>query len=121
MPLNIPVTKIWGTTTPLVLMPTFEMHRLDIKPRHACSQHVHGAKINTFHVLDGDLYIDEWGAELDGVLVHWRLNAGETFTVKAGIIHRFRTGPEPCKALEMYYPAALSEDIRRFDVGHALG
>lgn len=109
--------KIWGQTTPLIVTPMFELHRLDINPNHRCSFHMHRFKHNAFVVLTGVLYLD---VGFGSGMPPRRLRAGETATIPPGIPHNFRTGPIPCTALEMYYPEALSEDIQRFDVGCAV-
>lgn len=110
--------KIWGTTYPLVLDQTFEMHRLRIKPWHRCSEHLHQFKHNAFYVLAGVLFVDTW---LDGRHEEKILGPGEHYTVAPGVRHQFRTGPIDCVCLEMYYPdpggPVLSEDIHRFNEG----
>lgn len=108
--------KVWGTTECCLPEPNCEVHRLIIKPHHRCSLHRHHAKANFFYVLSGHLYVDVGrtdGGGLDAI----RLGANESMTVPAGVIHQFRTGSEPCEALEMYYHEALAEDIERVNEG----
>ncbi len=113
--------KVWGTTTPLIRSPMFEMHRLDIKPWHACSIHTHQFKHNAFYVLSGTLYVDVW-ADHTGHAYHHKLVPGighalAHLTVQPGVRHRFRTGMDDTVALEMYYTEPLSEDIQRENEG----
>lgn len=108
--------KVWGTTTPLIVTPMFEMHRLVIKPWHRCSYHHHQFKHNAFYVIQGILHID-WQRIHAMMPVPTTLWAGGTLTVKPGVPHQFRTGAEPCIVLEMYYTEPLSEDIIRHNVG----
>lgn len=103
-----PIKKIWGTTTPLVVTPLFEMHRLDIKPWHRCSYHEHKFKHNAFFIISGVLFIDESPHRPSH-----RLAAGNTLTIQPGTLHQFRTDGDACAALEMYYCEPLSEDIHR--------
>lgn len=114
-------SKVWGTTTPLLLSPSFEMHSLEIVPWHVCSKHEHEFKNNAFYVLTGYLWIDTWlGGRHEAVPLH----VGRSYTVAPGVLHRFRTGESYCRALEMYFPnpegPPLSEDIIRMDVGHEI-
>lgn len=102
--------KVWGTTEALIVTPMFEMHRLVIKPNMRCSLHVHQFKWNAFYVLEGVVCIDFD----DGTR---RLESNKYATVSPGVYHQFRTGLEPCTALEMYYTEPLSEDIIRRTVG----
>lgn len=108
--------KIWGTTECLLPEPNCEVHKLDIKPHHRCSHHRHNGKANWFYVEKGLLYIDVWRADNEG-FDEIPLKPGEAMTVPAGVAHRFRTGDEPCEALEIYYHEPLAEDIERFDSG----
>lgn len=113
------IDKVWGTTQPLICTPMFEMHRLIIKPMHRCSLHIHRFKHNAFYILDGLLYIDQ--VEGDFAPVESQLlRSGECNTIRPGVHHQFRTGTDPCTALEMYYTEPLSEDIIRRNVGSAV-
>lgn len=108
--------KIWGTTTPKLVTPFVEVHLLEIFPNSHCSEHVHHHKRNAFIVCSGVLFIDV--VKKDYPLTDsTELREGECTTVRAGEYHRFRTGPEPCVALEIYYPETMTEDIERKDHG----
>lgn len=112
--------KIWGRTTPLIVTPLFEMHRLDIKPWHRCSRHVHRFKHNAFYILSGSLYVDSvLSAHANFDSAHM-LKANDVYTIAPGVDHQFRTGGLPCVALEMYYTEPLSEDIVRRNIGGGL-
>lgn len=107
--------KIWGSTETVLATPFVEMHRLVIDPDHQCSMHRHVTKCNAFIVISGTLFID---VEKEyGLTDTTTLEPGDVCTVPAGEWHRFRTGHEPCIAIEAYYPERLSEDIERRDCG----
>ena len=108
--------KIWGTTERLLSEPNCEVHRLSIKPGFRCSHHKHHGKANFFLVMRGHLFIDVWRTDDQG-FDEISLGPEEAMTVPAGVAHRFRTGDQPCEALEIYYHEPLAEDIERFDQG----
>lgn len=110
------IGKVWGTTEPEIVTPTFEQHKLTIKPEHQCSLHVHRHKWNSFSVISGRLFIDVVKNDYSLTDVT-ELGPGKTHAVRPGEHHRFRTGPEGCEAWEMYWPAPLSDDIERKDHG----
>lgn len=104
--------KVWGTTALIEATPIFEMHRLDIKPHHECSLHVHRRKANGFMVIKGRLFVDV--LKEDYPLTNTtELKAGDHVVVPPGEYHKFRTGREACVAVEWYTPALLSSDIER--------
>lgn len=116
--MTAPINKVWGTTTPLIVTPMFELHRLDIIPWHRCSLHRHQFKHNAFYVLRGGLFIDtalpERHPDTDiGDYEKVWLDPGRTYTIAPGVRHQFRTASSFCVALEMYYTEPLSEDIIR--------
>ena len=49
--------KIWGTTTPLIVTPFIEIHRIVVKPNSRCSIHKHRHKNNLFYCISGDIDI----------------------------------------------------------------
>lgn len=110
------IGKVWGTTSPQIETPLFSLHRLEVAPNMRCSTHVHDRKWNAFAVLSGRLFIDvaKNGYPLTDTT---ELGPGDVTTVAPGEFHAFRTGDEGCVCLEMYYPDALGEDIRRKDHG----
>lgn len=108
--------KAWGETECVIASPTFELHKLRIKPNHKCSLHRHRHKWNAFVVVSGTLFVDV--VKQDYPLVDTTtLRAGEQTAVRPGEHHRFRTGKQWCVAYEMYYLEALSDDIDRKDHG----
>jgi mannose-6-phosphate isomerase-like protein (cupin superfamily) len=112
--------KVWGSTSPLIVTPLFEAHRLSIRPGMRCSVHAHQRKWNAFVVLSGRLFIDV--VKNDYPLTDTtELAQGDMTTVRPGEFHSFRTGDEACEAIEFYYPEALSEDIVRRDHGGSVG
>ena len=104
----------------IVSTPFVEVHRLRIKPGMQCSMHRHLHKWNDFHVISGKLFIEVDKADYP-LTDTTELGPGGTTSVKPGEYHRFRTGDEPCEALEIYHPAVLSEDIERKDCGGQSG
>ena len=94
-----------------MIAPTFEIHLLQIDEGGYCSQHRHARKDNTFVCLDGYLEVMTWpeGSKKPDVT---RLGAGEKTTVPAGTWHQFKAEDE-AQVLEIYTPAAISEDIER--------
>lgn len=118
---GIKTDKIWGVTELMIGAPNVEVHRLDIKSMHRCSLHLHRRKWNAFAVISGRLFIDVAAPETnraDGAAVTTvELGPGDLCTVAPGDHHMFRTGAEPCRALEIYYTDPLAEDIERRDQG----
>lgn len=112
--------KVWGTTTPRIVTPMFEMHHLNINPWHQCSIHTHRFKSNAFYVLDGVLYVDVWRDGPNDRSPAIKLVAGADLTIPPNIRHRFRTGSAGAQALEMYFTEPLSEDIQRQNEGSAI-
>lgn len=108
--------KLWGVTEKLAGAPMMELHRITAWPRHQCSLHRHRHKSNLFFVLKGHLFVDVFQSDLAPPDVT-RLGPNDYTIVPPGLHHRFRTGDEPCTALEIYWPEALSEDIDRKDTG----
>lgn len=108
--------KVWGSTETILATPLMEIHRLQIKPLHQCSLHVHRYKWNGFFVVSGELTIET--VKNDYALTDETvLGPGDFTTVKPGEHHRFKSGASPCEALEIYYTEPLSEDIQRKDKG----
>lgn len=108
--------KVWGTTEAIDETPAMAVHRLIIKPNHKCSLHVHRFKWNGFYVISGRLMIDV--IKNDYALTDTtELGPGDYTKVRPGEHHQFRTGDEPCVALETYFTEPLSEDIVRKDKG----
>lgn len=108
------VGKIWGVTE-LLQSEGIEVHRLRIEPHHHCSWHYHAHKANAFFCYAGLLYIER--RKSYGLVDVTELRAGEYTVVPAGEPHRFVTGDEPVRALEIYYPMPLADDIVREDNG----
>lgn len=110
--------KIWGVTTPLIVTPMFEMHKLHIQRGMECSLHTHRFKHNAFYILAGELFLDSIVGDMSGTPVEGaKLVADDHFTIAPGVWHKFRTADLPCVALEMYYTEPLSEDIIRRTTG----
>jgi mannose-6-phosphate isomerase-like protein (cupin superfamily) len=107
--------KIWGTTELLLPGKMCEIHRLVVKPNAQCSRHRHDHKWNAFLVLEGALSIDVFQKAYE-LVDTTELRAGDLTTVAPGLDHMFRTGDQPCVALEIYYPK-LCEDLVLLSAG----
>lgn len=114
------IGKVWGSTELLLKTPFVEVHRLDIRANARCSLHLHRTKCNGFFVQSGRLTIEVQKSDYD-LTDLTELRPGDFTTVKPGEYHRFITGREPVKAIEIYYPETLSEDIVRKDCGSVAG
>lgn len=108
--------KIWGLTEVILSTPFIEVHRLSILPSARCSWHMHTAKFNCFLVLSGRMVIERRKREYK-LIDRTVLESGDLCTVPPGEYHRFVTEDCEARAIEIYYPKELSEDIVREDVG----
>jgi mannose-6-phosphate isomerase-like protein (cupin superfamily) len=108
--------KVWGTTELLLRTPFLEVHRLTIKPNARCSLHAHQYKHNAFYVQTGRLNIEVHKTDYALVDVT-ELGPGDFTTVKPNEFHRFISGDEEVRGIEIYYCEPLSEDIVRKDCG----
>jgi mannose-6-phosphate isomerase-like protein (cupin superfamily) len=111
--------KVWGTTEPLLITPTVEIHRIVIEPDGYCSMHQHHFKHNCFIVTEGYLHIEVQKNDYD-LLDVTDLMPGEMTTVAPREYHRFVAGPNGAEAYEIYYPEPLGADIERKDHGGVL-
>lgn len=110
------IGKVWGTTELVLDTPFVTIHRLTILPDRQCSLHCHQHKFNAFLVVKGTLKIEVHKKSYDLVDVTV-IGPSEITTVGPGEDHRFVSGPEPVEAFELYYPAPITEDIIRRNVG----
>ena len=108
--------KIWGSTRPLLVTPLVEVHLIDIVPQAHCSEHTHRHKWNAFFCIDGELRINVKRRAYD-LVDETTLLAGDFTTVSPGEAHWFATRDAPTRAIEIYYPEPLTEDIVRETVG----
>lgn len=107
--------KAWGTTEPLLVLPTIEIHRIKVKPHSWCSVHKHVSKWNAFVVVEGELHVQ---LVQKNVRENYHLKKADFLNVAPEVVHQFRTFDEPCVAYEIYFPKALGkEDIVRFIQG----
>jgi mannose-6-phosphate isomerase-like protein (cupin superfamily) len=114
--------KVWGTTEDLVVTPVCEIHRISIFAGGYCSWHHHERKWNAFAVVSGVLTVEVDRSppdkRLKRMIDRTFLRAGDVYSIPPGEIHRFVNGSDGnVKALEVYYPDGLSEDIVRRSVG----
>ena len=105
--------KPWGTTECVVRTPFVEAHRITVQPNGECSWHKHERKWNAFIVATGLLYITTETAGTVGYA--W---PGAIIAVRPNECHKFRAGGDGAIAIELYYPAELSEDIVRYNVSN---
>jgi mannose-6-phosphate isomerase-like protein (cupin superfamily) len=120
--------KLWGTSEDLVATPMCEIHRVVINAGGHCSWHHHERKWNAFTVIEGTLVVEvdarprtAKGApnrRFNRQIIRTVLRPGDVLSIAPGDIHRFINGSgRIVKALEVYYPEGLSEDIVRRTVG----
>lgn len=109
------IGKVWGSTSPVIVTPLFEAHRLSVRKNTRCSLHCHAQKWNAFLVLRGKLLVDVVKTGYD-LVDTTELLPGEMTTVPPGEYHQFRA-LGPCEAYEFYYTTPLTEDILRQNVG----
>jgi mannose-6-phosphate isomerase-like protein (cupin superfamily) len=108
--------KVWGDTELLLQTPLVELSRIHIEPKSYCSLHRHHYKWNAFYIIAGSLEIVCHKNDYD-LVDTTRLGPGDLCTMRPGEFHFFRSLDEPVVALELYYPASLSEDIERRNCG----
>lgn len=111
--------KLWGTSETLLALPGLEVHRIQVVKGGYCSWHKHDSKWNAFVLVEGSLTIergDEYTIQPEREALV--MQPGDLTTLPPGEWHRFvNDSKRQCLALEVYYPAALSEDIVRGSVG----
>lgn len=115
--------KVWGRVRHLFHSDYASVSHLEVKAGFQCSRHKHSFRINQFTVLSGEVVIERWlyrngEAEL---LPEVRLKAGDSFSVPAGMFHRFRV-IESGEMVEVYWPQREGlfvsiNDIIRLDEG----
>ena len=121
--------KVWGETRPLLVTPTVEIHRIDATGGFRCSEHLHRFKWNGFYCVRGELWIHVRKNDYDLVDIT-KLYPGEFTTVAPNEYHWFSVPKSEIyddndeliyessvRALEIYYPQHISEDIIRKTVG----
>lgn len=111
--------KVWGETTQLVSSPFVELHEISVQKKQRCSRHHHARKVNVFYVICGALKI--WTVSDSGMEDFTLLQANETMSVPAGVVHWFEgVEDSPALALELYYPDSMAGDIVRQNQGGSL-
>lgn len=108
--------KVWGVTELLLKTALVELHRLTIKRYASCSLHKHEFRWNGFLVLEGKLWIQVHKNDYK-LIDETELGPGEFMTVRPNEFHCFVTKGLPAKAIEIYYPQELTDDIVRKTVG----
>ena len=112
--------KIWGTTEPLLVTPTIELHRIQVEPEFKCSEHIHQYKWNAFYCVSSNIKICVRKNDY-GLVDITSLRCGDMTTVAPNEYHWFETDAEEgAEVLEIYYPQHIGHDIVRKTVGEAL-
>jgi mannose-6-phosphate isomerase-like protein (cupin superfamily) len=109
--------KLWGTTESIIASPFCEVHRIVVNAFGKSSWHHHAHKWNAFSVIEGSLWIESrYPGTKRGECVE--LLPGMVTSVAPGVVHRFVSYDSvTARALEIYYPEGLSEDIVRHSIG----
>jgi|TARA_R110002020_G_scaffold59967_3_gene162998 mannose-6-phosphate isomerase-like protein (cupin superfamily) len=107
--------KVWGTTEPLIVNSSLEIHRIKIVKGGYCSLHKHQSKCNAFYVISGKLIIERHKKDYK-LVDKTTLKGGEFTIVPAGEPHKFES-IEKTEALEIYWCELNHNDIIRQDVG----
>jgi quercetin dioxygenase-like cupin family protein len=109
--------KIWGSSTALLVKPTFEVHRIEFNKGYKCSEHRHEYKVNYFYVESGKLLIRLW-PDLNSTSTAEEiiLVKGDSIHIAANKIHQFE-GLEDGIAFEIYWPEFFYDDIIRRTIG----
>jgi len=113
--------KVWGTTFPLLVTPTIEIHHAFIKGNFKCSEHKHEFKWNGFFCISGtiNIHVRKNDYELVDITT---LYAGDFTSVRPNEYHWFETSEEDeAEILEIYYPQHITDDIVRKTVGGYIG
>lgn len=115
------IEKPWGWSQEEVSNLFCQVHRIDIIVGGFCSWHKHLRKDNVFSVAKGRLVVEYHGGL--GDILQVVLQPGDTYTIGAGVVHRFRAPFESVRAFEVYYPSegydrmATATDIERYSHG----
>ena len=108
--------KCWGVSTPVLLLPKLQVHRIMVAPQSECSIHLHRQKANRFYVESGELVIREF----PGLAIHKDtvIRSGEIYDVLPNVTHQFiqPKGDAPdVIAYEMYW-CLDGSDVRDDDI-----
>jgi len=115
--------KLWGIQQFRLHDTLINVDYIEVVPGGYCSVHLHKNKANIFIVKEGSMEIFEFSPGM-AVIRAGKIEAGESATVQAGVLHQFWS-PHGCIAQEVYYgtadePLVVHEDIVRLD-GFELG
>jgi mannose-6-phosphate isomerase-like protein (cupin superfamily) len=110
--------KVWGTTEPLIVNSSLEVHRITVIKGGYCSLHKHQSKYNAFYVMKGKLIVEIHKKDYE--LVDKTVLIPNEFTVVSpGEYHKFISS-SATTALEIYWSELNHNDIIRKDVGGLL-
>lgn len=110
----------WGLRTRLWETP-YELHTiLYLKPNKRCSWHKHANAFNMFYVISGELTV-KTDIGPTNQRNYTTITQGQSFTVKPGIFHEFRTGEAETTIYEVAYVKYDSGDIHREQLGGDIG
>ena len=93
---------------------------LYLKPNKRCSWHSHAYAYNMFYVISGELTI-KTDIGPDNERSYTTITQGQSFTVKPGVKHEFRTGKAETTIYEVAYVKYDSRDIHRELLGGDIG
>ena len=110
----------WGERTRVWENP-YELHTiLSLIPGKRCSWHKHDHSYNMFYVISGELTIKTDigpGTQRN----YTTITQGQSFTVKPGVFHEFRTGDKNTTVYEIAYVKYSEHDIFREQLGGDMG
>ena len=90
------IMKVWGIRDRAHLSDKCEIDILTLLPNSNCSVHYHNKKSNKFIVIEGTVYIKTGFGEI-------KLEKGDRVTVKAPLIHQFKTKKQKAILLEIAF------------------
>jgi|TARA_Y100000289_G_scaffold47551_1_gene47843 mannose-6-phosphate isomerase-like protein (cupin superfamily) len=103
--------KVWGHTECILSNSSVEVHRIEGKAGHKCSEHKHTNKWNAFYVESGHLIIRIWQQD-QGLIDETHLFSGDSTSVSPGLYHQFVV-VEDTVAFEYYWSEFEVNDIVR--------
>ena len=107
--------KVWGTTEPLIVNSSLEIHRILVMKGGHCSLHKHQSKYNAFYIISGKLKVERHKQDYE-LIDTTTLKGGQFTIVPPGEEHKFEA-LEKTEALEVYWSELNHNDIVRKGVG----
>jgi mannose-6-phosphate isomerase-like protein (cupin superfamily) len=108
----------WGVRTRVHENP-YELHTiLYLKKEKRCSWHKHDHSYNTFYVISGELTVK---TDIGPEHQYTTITQGQSFTVRPGVFHEFRTGNADTTIYEVAFVKYDNGDIHREELGGDIG